>query len=75
MERRVSSRLVVAFFLLTLARTEAQDVGDTKAIMTELRAGCNKLLHAIERNESMSAKDWMAYYDQCFKLCTAGRLC
>ncbi len=52
-------------------------MGDTKTLMAELRLGVVKLLHAIENEESMSAKDWMAYYDQCFKVgaCGAPMLC
>lgn len=44
---------------------------DPKQLMKDLKAGVNDLLHAIEREQSMDSKTWMALYDSCFKLCTA----
>jgi len=43
---------------------------DNDPRLTELDQGFDKILNAVERNEGLTRKEWMTYYDTCYKLCT-----
>lgn len=45
-------------------------IEDNHPTLLELDVGFHKMMNAIDTKESLTRKEWMGYYDKCYKLCT-----